>query len=235
MSDVELVLASELGGRAIVALDTGDDLAEVRSIVFDPATHVLVGFVLETRGWFTDEPVGTLPATAVTSIGPDALMVKSADALVDPDEEPPAVGGAGFTVLGVRVLTEDGEEIGRINDVVLDVSGELEAVGYEIRGAGGPLYVPITAQLALSEDNVIVPAGTRDRIRHGLDDFAAAIAGGAAEGDDHADAAGSSPGSAPSYERWTKEKLYERARRLGVEGRSKMTKDELVVALRERA
>jgi hypothetical protein len=41
-------------------------------------------------------------------------------------------------------------------------------------------------------------------------------------------------GSSPPYEEWTKDELYERAREIGIEGRSDMTKDELVEALRER-
>ena len=56
-----------------------------------------------------------------------------------------------------------------------------------------------------------------------------------AEGDDavnddqHPSAKG---GHAPPYEEWTKDELYDRARELGVEGRSDMTKDELIQALR---
>lgn len=40
-------------------------------------------------------------------------------------------------------------------------------------------------------------------------------------------------GKAPPYDEWTKEALYERARDLDVDGRSDMTKDELIAALRE--
>lgn len=40
-------------------------------------------------------------------------------------------------------------------------------------------------------------------------------------------------GEAPDYERWSKQDLYEEARLAGVEGRSKMTKRELIAALRE--
>lgn len=39
-------------------------------------------------------------------------------------------------------------------------------------------------------------------------------------------------GQAPPYEEWTRDELYERAQELDIEGRSKMTKDELIHALR---
>jgi hypothetical protein len=39
-------------------------------------------------------------------------------------------------------------------------------------------------------------------------------------------------GKAPSYEDWTRDRLYERARELGIDGRSKMDKAGLVHALR---
>ena len=39
-------------------------------------------------------------------------------------------------------------------------------------------------------------------------------------------------GKASPYESWTKDELYERARELGIDGRSDMTKGELITALR---
>ena len=39
-------------------------------------------------------------------------------------------------------------------------------------------------------------------------------------------------GKAPPYEEWTKDELYERAQEIGIDGRSDMTKDELIDALR---
>lgn len=40
-------------------------------------------------------------------------------------------------------------------------------------------------------------------------------------------------GSSPPYEEWSKDELYDRAAELDVDGRSDMTKDELIEALRE--
>ena len=60
---------------------------------------------------------------------------------------------------------------------------------------------------------------------------AARIANARANPDQHPSERG---GKAPPYEEWTKDDLYSRARELEVEGRSDMTKDELIAALRAR-
>ena len=44
--------------------------------------------------------------------------------------------------------------------------------------------------------------------------------------------AGQRGGSSPSYEDWAKDDLEQRAKEIGIEGRSKMDKDELIDALR---
>jgi hypothetical protein len=43
---------------------------------------------------------------------------------------------------------------------------------------------------------------------------------------------GKKGGSSPSYDAWTKKDLMARAREIGIDGRSSMSKDELVSALR---
>ncbi|QFT62386.1 Rho termination factor N-terminal domain-containing protein [Roseivivax sp. THAF30] len=40
-------------------------------------------------------------------------------------------------------------------------------------------------------------------------------------------------GKQPPYEEWSKDELYKRAQEIGIEGRSDMTKDELIEALRQ--
>ena len=60
---------------------------------------------------------------------------------------------------------------------------------------------------------------------------AAAIANAAAR--DGRSTVGKRGGKSDAYEDWTKEELYERAQELDIEGRSEMTKDELIEALRD--
>jgi hypothetical protein len=40
-------------------------------------------------------------------------------------------------------------------------------------------------------------------------------------------------GSSAGYEDWTKDELYQRAKEIGIDGRSQMTKPELIRALRD--
>lgn len=58
---------------------------------------------------------------------------------------------------------------------------------------------------------------------------AAAIANAQANDSMHPSKKG---GKSPPYEEWTKDDLMDRARELDIEGRSDMTKDELIDALR---
>ncbi|MEX0939287.1 MAG: Rho termination factor N-terminal domain-containing protein [Pirellulales bacterium] len=44
--------------------------------------------------------------------------------------------------------------------------------------------------------------------------------------------AGKRGGKSPQYEEWTKDHLYQKAQQVGIEGRSKMSKKQLVNALR---
>ena len=44
--------------------------------------------------------------------------------------------------------------------------------------------------------------------------------------------AGRRGGTSDQYEDWTRDELYDKARQVGIEGRSDMTKDELIDALR---
>ena len=58
---------------------------------------------------------------------------------------------------------------------------------------------------------------------------AARIANAKANADMHPSKAG---GTSPAYEEWSKDDLYRRAQEVGIEGRSGMTKDALIEALR---
>ena len=185
-----LVRASELTTMPVVSAASGEDLAEVRDVVFDPTGHALVGFTLNKRGWLSGRRKERLPATAVTAIGRDAVIVATDDALVERDDAPVelAAPASNRVVLGDRVLTDGGTDLGVVVDVVVRVGRssevEFEVVGYEVGGeavesvtGGQRAFVPIDAQQAVSGTDLVVPAAARDFIRQDLTGFGGAVDG----------------------------------------------------------
>ena len=154
--------ASELIGRPVVTL-AGDDLAEIRDVVYDSERGELLGFTLNQRSWFGGKLRERLTADAVHAIGKDAVMVPSDAALVDAGEAPEAVAEAApdRNVLGASVLTESGTKIGDVSDVIVALGSGARAVGYEVTGgeSGDAVarYIPLPEQRAVSGDALVVP------------------------------------------------------------------------------
>lgn len=178
MSGQPLVLASDLHGRPVVAVDSGDDIAEIKDIVYNPTTHELIGFTLNKRGWFRGSLKASLPADEIRAIGPDAVMVDKNTRLIDRSDAPVELtpDADPIVVTDTSVLSASGALLGEIRDVVVDTSGSPQAVGYELDGDNGRVFVPISAQLALSEENLILPAAATDFVRADLAGFGAAVA-----------------------------------------------------------
>lgn len=179
MTAARVMRASDVSGLPVVTINGGDDVAEIRDVVFDGTNHRLVGFTLNKRGWFRGRLRRQLPATSVVAIGPDAVMVADDADLEDPASAPGALSGDAEThsVIGNRVISADGNDLGRIIGVVISTGDEPEAVGYEVEADnGGTYFVPISIQIALSDDNLLLPESTTDFIRNDLAGFGASIA-----------------------------------------------------------
>jgi uncharacterized protein YrrD len=177
---MNLVRARDLIGMPVVSIASGEDVAEVRDVVYDGEAHRLVGFTLNKRGVFAGRLDSVLPSESVAAIGPDAVMVDTQSA-IDQSGEPP-VGlddlGSARPVIGNRVLTADGTELGEVVAVIVSIGDEPCAVGYEVRAAGRPdsWFVPISAQMGLSGENLVLPAEAGSFVRNDLAGFGAAVA-----------------------------------------------------------
>lgn len=178
------VRAGDLVGRPVVTLG-GDDVAEVREVVFDQQAARVVGFTLRGRGFLGGRRRESLPAEAVHALGPDAVMVADEAALVEEAPFLQRTGAEEGSVLGARVLTEDGVELGQVTDLVLAQADGHVAVGaYQLRAsdalgahAGKVVYVPLPETVSISAEALIVPAGAAASV---VDDPDAAV--GAARG-----------------------------------------------------
>lgn len=175
---IRLLRASTLVGRPVVTLD-GDSPLEIKDIVFDRSAGKVLGFTLRKHG-FLGGPVKTqLPSSAVHGLGPDAVIIANLDAF----EEQIDLVGSGGDVLGNRVVTESGTDLGEVVEVIISSGRDADVVGFEIeadeeiRGSTGDnVFIPLPDAISVSGENVIVPDTARDYIRDDLSGFGGAVA-----------------------------------------------------------
>lgn len=175
---ITLLRGSDLIGRTVVDTSTGDELAEIRDVVFSADRGAITGFTLRRRGFFGRRLKAVLPIELVVSVGTDAVMVADATALTAPADEPAdMVSHPSGDVLDSEVFTMSGRSLGTVRDVVIVGGPRPRVVGFEIDGAAaGKGLIPIGMQAAVSGSALVVPDDVEGRIRSDLTGLAAELA-----------------------------------------------------------
>ncbi|HWF50025.1 MAG TPA: PRC-barrel domain-containing protein [Solirubrobacteraceae bacterium] len=128
-------------GRKLVSRASAEALGTLSHLVIDvpkrQVTSLVMGKGRKARLVDWDE---------VSGFGPDAIMIADESALHEPrDDHESAAGGGKLELVGKRVLSDMGNELGAVTDVVFDpasgaietlVIGEQEVAASSILGVG---------------------------------------------------------------------------------------------------
>jgi uncharacterized protein YrrD len=166
-----LMTASQIRGLPVVTVYGGEDVAEVRDVIYDPALGRLMGLTLNQRGFFSGRRHEVLPVQAIHAIGQHAVMVLDESSLTAPKDAPEDIAHPATerNVIGNDVLTDGGTSLGTVADLVLLVGSSGEVVGYRIdKAGGGEGYIPLPAQLAVSGVALVVPTITEEFVQDDL-------------------------------------------------------------------
>lgn len=176
-TELHLVRAKDVVGLPVVTIHGGEDAAQIRDVVYDAERHHLVGFTLNKRGWFRGTLGATLHANDVVGIGAHAVMVPDESSLTEKtsSDEVLAAPEQSYQVLGATVVSSGGATLGEVVDVVLETGARPKAVGYEVRADDGVLFVPSSAQMAVSDNNLVVPAEVEEFTANDLAGFGASV------------------------------------------------------------
>lgn len=110
---------SEIQGLAAVTINTGKKIGTIDNFYFDPSTNVIKGFVIRT-GFFGHRAI---LAKDINSIGTDALILKDEEMLTsERNEEELHHLRLGSSLLSYRLLSEGGNVIGTIGNIILDIA-----------------------------------------------------------------------------------------------------------------
>jgi sporulation protein YlmC with PRC-barrel domain len=183
---MRLMRASEIVKRPVVTM-RGDDIAQVKDIVYAANGGAVGGFTLAGRGMFAGPMKLGLSWHAVAALGADAVMISDESALEATSVvfDAAVTGRRGGDVLGSQVLTDSGVDLGTVIDVIIAVSdtagGQCDVVGYEIEASealgtkGTKLLIPLPDTIAASGEHLMVPASAKDFVSHDLAGFGAAV------------------------------------------------------------
>ncbi|HEX2291028.1 MAG TPA: PRC-barrel domain-containing protein [Pseudonocardiaceae bacterium] len=175
-----LLRTSELVGRPVVTLG-GELVAEIKDIIFESTGGRIAGFTLRNPGLFSRSRKDSLPWSEVHGIGRDAVMVTDETELPAAKQLAPRKQARKANVLKDRVLTDNGRDLGRVVDVVLHCGTRLEVVGYEVEAsealgtAGRRVLIPLPDTVAVSGENLIVPAAATEFVSEDMAGFGAAV------------------------------------------------------------
>lgn len=170
-----LMRGRDLVGLPVVDVSKGEDVAEVRDIVFNPGDGRLTGFTLNERGRWAGRLQAVLPIDRVSGVGSGAVMIADADDLVDPARGPndvSAVAEANEEVTDDLAVTESGHTLGTVRDVVIEGGKTPRVVAVEIAGGeAGDGFLPLSPQGGLSASALVVPDDYAERVCSDLIDL----------------------------------------------------------------
>lgn len=182
-----LMRTSEIAKRPVVTMG-GEDVAQVKDIVYSSGGGEVAGFTLAGRGLLAGPLKTALAWSDVQALGADAVMVADEEVLRPAAEALHASRGShggGGNIIGSQVLTDEGTDLGTVVDAVIDVGegpgGRCDVVGYEVEASealgtkGIKLLIPLPDTLAASEEHLVVPASAKDFVREDLAGFGAAV------------------------------------------------------------
>lgn len=124
---------SDAKGREVVATTTAQTVGRVAGFVIDPVARRVLA--LDVKKSASGD---TVLWSDIVAFGKDAVTVTAADAIMDADDAVRALSRKDRAVLGKRVLTTAGEELGKVRDVEFDPdSGSVTALVLESGDVAG--------------------------------------------------------------------------------------------------
>ena len=124
---------TELSGLAIVSLADGKKLGTCDDFYFEPATTRVYGLRVKT-GVLGHR---VLLTTSINNIGQDAITTENEERLISESElknMPTVVAGRNLD--GYKIMSENGTVVGKLGNVLIDISvpNNLRIASYELAG-----------------------------------------------------------------------------------------------------
>ncbi|CAN5497332.1 hypothetical protein BH11ARM2_BH11ARM2_30700 [soil metagenome] len=165
-------------GMPVVSLANGERMGTVHDVVYSAREGRVLYFTVPVAGgMFGSGKTLLLDAADIKSVGNDAITIENSDLLREQDRNVKSVAeDSGESIVGKRLMTEDGDNLGAIDDVLVNPT-TFRILAYQVSGGlwhdlmRGQTDVPVEMVTTVGKDVVVVPSGVKaymDRSSGGL-------------------------------------------------------------------
>lgn len=160
-----MVKSRRLLGLQVIDIESGRAVGRVSRLIFDPRARRVSAFIVASGHWPAEDHV--LEWSQARGVGQHAITIRGTQALVRPASLPelqPLLRRP-LRLYGTRVLTEDGEFLGSVEELLIDPrTGEVDQVILApdglMRRLRGRWAIPADAVLVMGEDAMVVRSAT---------------------------------------------------------------------------
>ncbi len=120
---------NDLIGIYVVEKESGEIIGRVEDILYSPVFSSITGIVINNKNKFFCD------VNNINKIGEDIIIIKDKDKIDIIDEIYPGLGlkEDANTIMGNRVISEEGKELGIVIDLIIDEK-EKRLLAYELSG-----------------------------------------------------------------------------------------------------
>lgn len=142
-------------GLPIISITEGIELGKAKSLVINPATGAVAALAIDDGKWYLGAKL--LPFSAITGLGEYAVTIENSNSVVlyseNPEYEKLLI--AEIAVIGTKVLSKTGRILGKVNEIIVDLSGKITAC--EVEDSNGDItHLPAQRVLTFGKEVLIV-------------------------------------------------------------------------------
>lgn len=151
---------SELIGLPVINKKNGSKVATIKDIIYSKKRYRVIGFLVNEGNIFRDAEV--IQFNNIYSIGKDALIVED-ESVIEKCSSLPEVSKLinEKEIIEQEVLTEDGESLGHVKDILIDENNG-KIIGFILTDGifqdlkEGRNILPYTPEILFGENSIIV-------------------------------------------------------------------------------
>ena len=142
-------------GLPIISITEGKEFGKAKALVINPATGAVAALAIDDGKWYLGAKL--LPFSAITGVGEYAITIENSSSvtLYSDNQELEKLLIAEIEVIGTKVLTKTGRILGKVNEIIVDLSGKITAC--EVEGTNGDItHLPTERVLTFGKEVLIV-------------------------------------------------------------------------------